>query len=153
MDNTNFYLLFQIALGIILGYIYGYFVDLFNFLVSLNYVIISIYTSVKRSYIWIIPWGTSQTTLFYLSITHLGLFPGLINNDLSVILNNLVVLSIIFCSIVSLVSNIYWLNPSTLHTQYGSRSQVAIPTSVILALSASVLNNFISLPAYFLCSS
>ena len=82
----------------------------------------------------------------------MDLSPGLMKKDPFVSLNILIRFSIIFCSVMSLVSYIYQLNPSPLNMKYGSSSQVSVYTAVILELSASVLDIFISL-YYFLLRS
>ena len=86
-----------------------------------------------------------RTILFPPSSPHLDLFPGIINKDMSVILNLFVSFSIIFCSVVSLVSKISQFHPSTLHVHYRSRSQVGVSNAVMLALANSFLANLILL--------
>ena len=93
------------------------------------------------------------TILFSLSSPYLDLVSGLMKKDLSLSLNCLVRFSIIFCSVMSLVSNISRLHPSPLYQDSRSRSHVTVSTAVILSLADSVLASFIFLSIYVLRSS
>ena len=155
-----FFYFFPTALKILLCYLYGDLVRFFHVFSKFEFFKnISLYTSIRRPPIGILHCSMLKTILFPPTRPYLDLFPGIMKNNPSVSLSRLVRLNIIFCSVISLVWNLYRLHPSTLKAQSGSRSQVYVSTGVIIELATSVLANFIFLPIsllhtflIFLCS-
>ena len=117
----------------------------FMFSVSLNDSRISISNSSRRSLIGILLWSMFQTISLYSTSSYLDLLPGLTKKDPYVSLNVLVRISVILCSEVSLVSNLYQLHTSSLYAKSGRRSQASISTGTMIALYASVFDNLILL--------